>query len=537
MSPNPPTSRTPRPDRRRWWWLPAAFGWVPLMGWPLLGDQLLSGWERPAAYGPLSSFAGTLGETGRWLHLGGNFRPFGRVLFDWAETVRWPLADLVGVPAYAVQGVERVAAAAVVAAAACAVANRLRTDAGYPPRQVGLMPVVLAACLVAAWPAHPTYTYPLFQVGLVAAWAVAAPLVVTGSHHDAWTPQRWEWRDRRLWAAAALGVLAAVTYELLYATPVVVAVYTAVRGRLISVPALKLAHTAAFRRAVAYAAGTAAVAVPARILIEARSVVWRYAGTDIVDTVPTVAQAADVWLWRAVVGNPAAGWLLTLWSEAARLWPVIAAVAVTAVAFAWLHRPTAAPRGVAVRAVWAQIVFGAAVIAAAAAVAAASAEMWEQHNTMFLPAWRDTAVVQIGWAFIIAAAFDHLTAGRRLLRTRQATAIVVAAAMMTATVTTHVAVTAVIRQNPLPAASAAVDSLSVVYQPDADHTRLRCAASQALRNALEDRPAQGDAERTLAAVDDVIRRRHGPGHSWCPQGGADMTPGPHPYAATTSPPP
>ena len=515
-----PAASRHRTRTGRWWWLPAAVCWAPLLGWPLLGDHLLTGWERPAGYGPFSVISGSVGEVAQYLQTGGNFRPLGRLVFDWMETVRWPIADLAGIGPHIILGVERIAAAGIVAFAAAAVARRLRIDAGWPRNGpdsgAGWAPLVAAACLVAAWPAHPAYTYPLFQVGLVAAWAVAAPLVVCGSRPDGWTvgPGR-RWGDRRVWAAATLGMLAAVCYELLYATPLTVAAYVTIRTRLLGIPAAQLIRIPAVWRTAAYAVGTAAVAVPARVLIETGPVQWRYAGTDIVDAA-TVADAAAVWGWRAVVGVPISGWMLGVWSEAVRLWPAVVAAAVFAAASVWKLRPTAKMgQRVSNRAVWTQVYYGAALIFAAAAVGASSAEMWEQHTNRFLPAWRDTAVVQVGWTFVICAAFDHLNAGRRLVRLRTVTAALAAAAMLTATVSTHIAMSAVIRQSEVGAASAAISHLSVNYRSSAEHNRLRCAAAQMLKTALEDRPAQGDAERTLAAVDTVIRQRHGPEHGWC----------------------
>ena len=82
------------------WWIPAAVAWIPFVGAPITdGDQIYWMWQRPAESGGnlWQSIVVTVTETSEFWQAG-NFRPLGRILFDWFESMRWPVADLIGVP-------------------------------------------------------------------------------------------------------------------------------------------------------------------------------------------------------------------------------------------------------------------------------------------------------------------------------------------------------------------------------------------------------------------------------------------------------
>ena len=425
------------------------------------------------------------------------------------------------------QGVERVLAVAVVAAGVCAIAVRLNPPGTRPSpsdRGAGLLPFIVAGCLIVMAPSHPAFTFPLFQVGVVAGWMLWAPLVVCGFSDCHYQPdmKRW-WVDRRLWIAAMLGMAAAVTFELLYATPAVVFAVAAARmwvadsgRRFLS----GFVRTAAFRRAAAYAVGTVVVAAPVRLLIGSGSYVGTdiavstdptsFVGSNVVDVWADPVSYGGVWLWRVMSASPPAGWMLTLWSEVGRLWPVaLFAAAAAAVAAVRTKQPTGDGNG---RRVIALLVVGGTLITIPTAVIATTAVGWATYGHYQLFPWRGTLIAQTGWAFVVAGAFAHMSRPGVGLRTRRTIAAVTATGMVAVAVFSHLALAAAIRDSHIGSALTAVSTVAVLSSPDPDHMRIRCAAADMLRTAMQD-DRSNDPERVLLAADATYLRFYN--HPWC----------------------
>lgn len=248
---------------------------APLIGLSLHSDQSIAIYQFASDYGtnPLRIAAANLAEIGEFV-LKGNFRPVGRFIFYLAEAARFDLAAALSVPPHIVQGGIRVAMVGILAwVATCLVRSLARSAAEHPgssltdgerrasDRLVDVFPLVFASVLIVTGPLHPLSFFPFFLITL-AVTLLAVPLYIASD-------QAMETGNPvpRLALPAVAGLLAAMTFELMYLLPVTCIAMIVLRARLSGLTWREIPSTAAFQRWVALCLGFLAVFIPSRIAI------------------------------------------------------------------------------------------------------------------------------------------------------------------------------------------------------------------------------------------------------------------------------
>ena len=404
---------------------PAMLVMAPLVGLALHSDQSIAIYQFASDYGtnPLRIAAANLAEIGEFV-LKGNFRPLGRFIFYLEEAARFDLAIALGVPPHVVQGAIRVAMVGILAwVSTCVVralarsaaehADSSRTDGRQNAidRLVDMFPLVFASVLIVTGPLHPLSFFPFFLIAL-AITLLLVPLYIASD--GAMKPGN---PAPRLVLPALIGLLAAMTFELMYLLPVTCIAMIVLRARLSGLTVRAIPSTGAFQRWIALCLGFLAVFIPSRIAIAmACAVNDCYGNTNPVLSGFSVGQ----WLGRSMSGLPVEGWFSTspgtidpgalgqTWSGVSgNVWLVLAGASMAALAVragARLiedsgHDPS--PRH-GRRLGAGLVVFGAVLALAPAFMVSLSEGLqgwndrgWELHD------WRDTLLVQVGWAFIL----------------------------------------------------------------------------------------------------------------------------------------
>lgn len=407
---------------------PAMLVMAPLVGLALHSDQSIAIYQFASDYGtnPLRIAAANLAEIGEFV-LKGNFRPLGRFIFYLEEAARFDLAAALGVPPHVVQGAVRVAMVGILAWVATGVVRALARSAAEHPgssvpdgnpkgidRLVDLFPLVFASVLIVTGPLHPLSFFPFFLITLAVALLLVPLYIASDTAMNTGSPAPG------LALPAVVGLLAAMTFELMYLLPVTCIAMIVLRARLSGLTVRQVPSTAAFQRWVALCLGFLAVFIPSRIAIAmACSANDCYGNTNPVLSGFSVGQ----WLGRFLSGLPVEGWFSTspgtldpgavdqAWSGVStNVWLVLAAVALAAVAVraggrllkASGHEPSP---GVYRRLGIALVVFG-TVLALLPAFLVSLSEGLQGWNDRGwgLADWRDTLLVQVGWAFILFGA-------------------------------------------------------------------------------------------------------------------------------------
>ena len=243
----------------------------------------------------------------------GNFRPIGRSLIYLEESARFDIATATGIPPHIVQGGIRVIMIALLALVATRLVSALYISAqhglaleveGKPDALhttishpvVEPFPIILASTLIVAGTHHPIALFPFFLIGnaIVLLWI---PILVAS--------------DRAILARGItkgeivlntlLGLIAAMTYELLYLLPLVCLIVVYIRAKLAGLNSLQMLHSSAFSRLVTLSIGFLLIFLPSRVLIATRcSLNDCYEGSEIVPSGLSVLQ----WFGRTTSGLP-----------------------------------------------------------------------------------------------------------------------------------------------------------------------------------------------------------------------------------------
>ena len=305
-----PTVADSTPPRSRWLWsaaaAPALIVTAPLLGFSLQGDERQRAYEAARLYGsdPLKAARGVFTDIGVFLDHG-NFRPIGRFTEAIERSFTIEAAEATGLPLSAVQGVLRALAVAVLAVVATRVAAALAppltsSTTARPHPATALYPLMLAAVLVAAGPAGSLTKYSFRIIGWVILILVLA-LAVARDRDLLARPVSW----RELALMALLGLAASMTYDLVYVAPPLAAVFMLARNAASGHPLKHVLRTAAPRRWAAFSAGFLAAFVPVRLIIADRcSQNDCYAASEIDVSSEVVQMVAG----RALSGAPPAGW-------------------------------------------------------------------------------------------------------------------------------------------------------------------------------------------------------------------------------------
>ncbi len=403
---------------------PAMLVMAPLIGLALHSDQSIAIYQFASDYGtnPIRILEASLGEIGEFISKG-NFRPLGRFIFYLEEAARFDVAAALGVPPHIVQGAIRVAMVGVLAwAATCVVRALARSATGHAgssltderqaiDRLIDVFPLVFASVLIVTGPLHPLSFFPFFLITLAVA-ILLVPLYVASDEAMSSTDL-----VPRLALPALIGLLAAMTFELMYLLPVTCILMILLRARLSGLTLRQIPSTAAFHRWLALCLGFLTVFIPSRITIAMACSANDCYGNS--NPVPSGFSAGQ-WLGRFMSGLPVEGWfsmspgtidpgaLDQAWSGiSTNVWLVLAAVALAVAAVragARLlkhsgHEPS--PR--AYRQLGTGLVVFGTVLALSPAFLVSLSEGLQGWNYRGwgLHDWRDTLLVQVGWAFIL----------------------------------------------------------------------------------------------------------------------------------------
>ena len=404
---------------------------TPLLGVGFLGDQRI--WMyivmNETGGDPWAVITRTVRNVDYFLSAG-NFRPLGRMLTDLEHVFYMETALATGVPPHLVHGLTRMAMIAVLAVTAHRFLESLERsialghagqDHRSPDRAYSLagavFPVVLAAVLV-VFGLHPLVFFPFWSIAVVAA-ILAVPLVVAS---DQALSTRWSWGSWqrpgseyfRTGMMLVLGAALAMTYDLLYVVPAVCLVLIAARGILARIAWRDLMWSVASIRFVALCAGFLVVFVPTRLAIASRCQITRCSPTAEVDLAGLSLQTG---LYRAVTGLPPAGWyagrrratdtdlsvadlLDSLGSSSTLI--VVALLATTAVLAYRNSLEVRVDQTVQRRLGTASTLVGLVLVGLPALVVSLTPTIQNTYHDAIDVPWRDTLMVQVGWALAIS---------------------------------------------------------------------------------------------------------------------------------------
>ena len=412
---------------------PSALIMAPLLGLTFHSDQRIMMYWLTGAFGadPFAIVNQNLAEIDDFLRQG-NFRPLGRFVIYVEQTSIFEIAAGTGVAPHVIQGVVRlVMVSALAVAAMCfvvalydsarsasisgaATVRRRLLDSSAPlPPVLAAFPSVAASTLVVSGALHPVSFFPFFFVS-VAIYLLLVPLYVCSG--AAMTRRGIGIRSAIL--CAALGMVSAMTSELLYLVPVVCLLTIAARGWLSRQPGRELVRSSAFSRFIALSAGFLVVFVPSRLAIAAECSRGEcYEGSSAALSTLAVEQ----WLGRAVAGlqyqtlsSTLAGDYDNLSSArdpidfVTNVWLILVIVALGYFAVVAAIRVSRAPESAGHLPAGDLRRFGAALCGLGGVLALASTLMvslseglqgW--HDRGFgLDQWRDSLLVQISWALV-----------------------------------------------------------------------------------------------------------------------------------------
>lgn len=439
---------------------------APLLGLNFHSDQRIMMYWLTGEFGadPFAIANQNLAEIDGFLRQG-NFRPLGRFIMYMEQTTIFEVAAGTGVAPHVVHGVLRLLIVSALAVAAMwfviALYNSARAasagtteTAGHQvsllakpvPSLLAGFPLVLASMIVVSGALHPVSFFPFFFVS-AAIYLLLVPLYVSSS--AALSGKGIRLRQAAL--CAVLGMISAMTSELLYLVPAVCLLTIVSRGWLSRLAPAEILRSSAVSRFVALSAGFLAVFVPSRLVIAAEcSRNDCYGNSEIVLSALSVEQ----WLGRALAGlqwetlsSGLAGEYDSLSSARSGLdfvtnvWLVFVVVSLgcfAVVAASRMFRASGSDDGLPAQA---QRRLGAVLCGFGGAVALVSSFMvslsqglqgWNDRG-MGLHQWRDSLLVQISWALIFyGLAVIALSYMRRRREERQGHRVWLAAAVAVA---------------------------------------------------------------------------------------------------------
>ena len=443
---------------------------APLLGLTFNSDQRIMMYWLTGTFGadPFAIVNQNLTEIDEFLRQG-NFRPLGRFVMYMEQTSIFEIAAGTGVAPHVIQGVVRlIMVSALAVAVMCfvvalhdsarsasisgaATPRRRLLDSSAPlPPVLACFPLVLASTFVVSGSLHPVSFFPFFFVS-VAIYTLLVPLYVCSGTAMA----RGGIGTRPAILCAVLGMVSAMTSELLYLIPVVCLLTLGARGWLSRQPGRELVRSSAFSRFVALSAGFLVVFVPSRLAIAAECSRHEcYEGSSAVLSNLAVEQ----WLGRAVAGLQFETLSSTLAGDydnlspardpldfATNVWLILVVLSLgffAVVAAARMSRSPAAGDGLsaeAQRRLGAVLCgFGGVLALVSTLMVSLSAGLQDWHDRgLGLNPWRDSLLVQISWALIfyglivIALSYTgHQREGRPIRRRWLAAAVAAAVLVM-----------------------------------------------------------------------------------------------------------
>ena len=521
---------------------PAVLVAVPLVSFSFQRDEMRNIYQNTLRFGTVNPFrmAGHVLEgMGRLVGVG-NFRPVGRFADHVQRVTLFETAEATGLAPYFVLGLVRLAMLGALVLvtvrfiAKIAVTAPPPDDLGRAPLVgLGLAPALIAVCLVAGGRDSSIVYFPFLFLG--SAIAVLGVPQLTARDRD--------FAVRRVKAAewAALGFVGAATtmiLEVVYIALPLTLTFIVGRATAAGIPWPRLVKMAAARRFVALSAGFLAVFAPVRWVIEGHCRDDdRYIASDLNLRGFTI----DVFGGRMATGTPFAGWAHNAdLTESAGLRiglgdlvgnPILALVLLAVVALAtacvlWVgHHPANAagsrpgPRPEHHPAVGPARVAAGLGLAAVCLIVLPSAmismsRLVQRDRWPIGYGWRDTVLVQIGWAIgavaVVLAVADFLRrrsgAVRRIGKAALAAAVCLG---LVGTLLANVRLARVDRSDPLAAVTNAIAAAVINFDPTEAGNKRRCELIDAYTTHQPDTRWYIAGPNVRADLDALMTERRG----------------------------
>lgn len=498
---------------------PALLVVSPLIGFSFQGDEKRNVYLNARRIGanPIEAAHQAYDEIDLFLRLG-NFRPVGRFLDYTEHSFVFEAAEATGVAPHVVHGVVRLLMVALVAVLALATVDALMRSAGADPSKIAarrFTPLVVGVVLVAGGPESPIVHFPFLFLAS-AALILAIPLLIA---RDRDMSRRTVGPAEVLLLAGA-GVVAAATFDLVYVAPPLAVTFVGLRGFVGGWPMRAVVASAAARRLMAFSVGFLLVFVPVRIEIAGRCGDGScYSGSDI----HWSSEVFGLLAGRMATGAPPSGWAYNgdLAAESglgfglrdlggnALLALLIVGVVVLVV--------RAARSGEHARLIgWPRLAtaLGAygLVLALLGSTLVSLSGLIQRRRPSVGEGWRDTVIVELGWAFVVVAALVVVVAVAEALDVRRpivGLAAVVLGCGIVATMLANERLARTDRRDPVAAVTNQISSASIDFDLSLGGNRRRCDLIDAYAEFFPDPDAWIGGPQLSDELDRLMLGRHG----------------------------
>lgn len=481
---------------------------APLVSFSFQRDEMRNIYQDTLRFGTVNPFkmAGHVLE-GMGGSLGvGNFRPVGRFADHMQRVTLFETAEATGLAPYFVLGLVRLAMLGMLALVTVRFIAKIATDRAAPDDPdnqgrarlvgLGLAPALIAVCLVASGRDSPIVYFPFLFLG--------SAIVVLGVPQLAARDRDFSVRRVKAAEWAALGFVGAATtmiLEVVYIALPLTLAFIIGRAMAAGIPWSRLVKMAATRRFAALSAGFLAVFAPVRWMIGSHC-----RGDDryIASDLNLRGFTFDVFGGRVATGAPFAGWAHNAdLTESAGLRvglgdlvgnPILALVVTAVVALTTAcvirighhpaqrrgqsrlrpsvpgHRSARVAAGLGLTAVC-LIILPSAMIS--------MSRLAQRDRWPIGYGWRDTVLVQIGWAIgavaVVLAVADLLAARSGAVRRIGKAALAAAVCLgLVGTLLANVRLALVDRSDPLGAVTNAIAAAAINFDPTEVGNKRRC---------------------------------------------------------------
>lgn len=519
---------------------PAVLLAAPLVSFSFQRDEMRNIYRDTLRFGTVNPLrmAGHVLDGMVWLVRIGNFRPLGRFADHVQRVSLFEVAEATGLAPNFVLGLVRLAMVGALALVATRFIARLAAGGGDGGPDspggpgwarlvgLGLAPSIVAVCLVAGGRDSPIVYFPFLFLGS-AIVVLAVPQMVARDR---------DFAVRRVKIAewAALGLLGAATtmiLEVVYVALPLTLAFIAARAVATGVSWRRLMAMAVARRFAALTAGFLAVFVPVRWMIEGHCRDGDcYIGSDLVPRGFTL----DVFGARMATGAPFGGWahnadimrsadlrvgLGDLVANPILALMLLAAVGITAarvVSFARAGRDPAGAgaggRGAARAAAGLGLAAACLIVLPGAMIA--MSRLVQRDRWPIGYGWRDTVLVQIGWAVgavaVVLVLADLLAARSGAVRRIGMAALAAVVCLgLAGTLLANVRLAQVDRSDPLAVVTNAIAAAAVNFDHSEAGNERRCELIDAYTEFLPDPRRYNAGANVRADLDSLMTERRG----------------------------
>lgn len=519
---------------------PAVLLAAPLVSFSFQRDEMRNIYRDTLRFGTVNPLrmAGHVLDGMVWLVRIGNFRPLGRFADHVQRVSLFEAAEATGLAPNFVLGLVRLAMVGALALVAVRFIARLAASGGDGDPDspggpgwarlvaLGLAPAIIAVCLVAGGRDSPIVYFPFLFLGS-AIVVLAVPQMVARDR---------DFAVRRVKIAewAALGLLGAATtmiLEVVYVALPLTLAFIAARAVATGVSWRRLMAMAVARRFAALTAGFLAVFVPVRWMIEGHCRDGDcYIGSDLVPRGFTL----DVFGARMATGAPFGGWahnadimrsadlrvglgdLVANPILALMLLAVVGITAARVVSFARAGRDSASTgvggRGAARAAAGLGLAAACLIVLPGAMIA--MSRLVQRDRWPIGYGWRDTVLVQIGWAVgavaVVLVLADLLAARSGTVRRIGMAALAAVVCLgLAGTMLANVRLAQADRSDPLAVVTNAIAAAAINFDPSEAGNERRCELIDAYTEFLPDPRRYNAGANVRADLDSLMTERRG----------------------------